>query len=544
MKWFIDLSTRGKLFVSFGLMIVLLAIVFVTAYRDLTEIQRSQRTIYEVEFANVTDLTDVRFYQDRIRAASLTMMLLNDRQRLEPLKNSGDEYTRKNDEIMRKLLEREKDQKHLAKLREFDEIRKAFKEMREKQIIPLIYAGKLDEAKNLVASIQAERNEKMGSIIDELVAAAENEASATVSKSARAVDTAMNVLMVVGLAAVLLGIAAARYLSRIIAGPLNQIAATAEKIAAGDLAVSMPAENRADEVGVLAKTFKKMIENMRGVNQEIQESVNVLASSASQILSSTAEVASSVTETAAAVSETTTTVEEVKQTTLVSSQKANYVSEAAQKAVQVSQAGGKAVDDMVERMNRIRQQMESVAESIVTLSEQSQAIGEIIATVNDLAEQSNLLAVNASIEAAKAGEHGKGFTVVAQEVRSLAEQSKQATAQVRTILNDIQKATSRAVLATEQGSKTVEEGVMQSEQAGAAIKALATSITEAAQAAAQIAASSQQQLVGMEQVISAMESIKLASEQNVAGTRQTETAAHNLHDLGQKLKLLAMQYKV
>src|SRR5690606_7732014 len=126
-------------------------------------------------------------------------------------------------------------------------------------------------------------------------------------------------------------------------------------------------------------------------------------------------------------------------------------------------------------------------------SEQGQAIGEIIAAVNDLAEQSNLLAVNAAIEAAKAGEHGRGFAVVAQEVRSLAEQSKQATAQVRTILQDIQKATTAAVLATEQGSKAVEDGVRQTTEAGEAIAALAEMIDEAAQAATQIAASSQQQ---------------------------------------------------
>lgn len=178
------------------------------------------------------------------------------------------------------------------------------------------------------------------------------------------------------------------------------------------------------------------------------------------------------------------------------------------------------------------------------LSEQSQAIGEIIATVNDLAEQSNLLAVNAAIEAARAGEQGKGFAVVAQEVKSLAEQSKHATAQVRTILGDIQKATSAAVLATEQGNKAVEAGVKQSAEAGESIRLLTDSVTEGAQAAVQIAASSQQQMVGMDQVALAMENIKQASIQNVSGTKQAEAAAESLHELGQKLKQLAEQYKV
>ena len=153
------------------------------------------------------------------------------------------------------------------------------------------------------------------------------------------------------------------------------------------------------------------------------------------------------------MSETTATVEEVKQTAQLSNQKAKFVSESAHRATQISESGKRSVAESIEAMKQIREQMESIAESIVRLSEQGQAIGEIMLTVNDLAEQSNLLAVNASIEAAKAGEQGKGFAVVTQEVRNLAEQSKQATVQVRSILNDIQKATNAAVMVTEQAAR-------------------------------------------------------------------------------------------
>ncbi|NKE73443.1 HAMP domain-containing methyl-accepting chemotaxis protein [Candidatus Manganitrophus noduliformans] len=282
----------------------------------------------------------------------------------------------------------------------------------------------------------------------------------------------------------------------------------------------------------------------RSITRQLREAIAQLSSSSAEILAMTTQVAAGAAETATAISETTTTVEEVKQTAQVASQKAKYVSETAQKASQSSQTGRRSVEGSIEGMGRIREQTESIAESIVRLSEQSQAIGEIIATVSDLAEQSNLLAVNASIEAAKAGEQGKGFAVVAQEVRSLAEQSKQATAQIRTILSDIQKATSGAVMATEQGSKAVEAGVAQSTEAGESIRVLAESIVEAAQASTQIAASSQQQLVGMDQVAMAMENIKQASTQNVASTKQAETAAQGLHELGQKLKHLLERQQV
>jgi methyl-accepting chemotaxis protein len=281
----------------------------------------------------------------------------------------------------------------------------------------------------------------------------------------------------------------------------------------------------------------------RVITRELRENISQLSSSSAEILATTTQVASSAAETAAAVSETTATVEEVKQTAQHASQKAKHVSDSAQKASNVSQAGRKSVEEALHVMHRIREQMGSIAESIVQLSEQSHAIGQIIATVNDLAEQSNLLAVNAAIEAARAGEQGKSFGVVAHEIRSLAEQSKQATSQVRTILGDIQKATNVAVLATEQGNKAVEAGVKQSAETDEAIRLLSASINEASHAATQIAASSHQQMVGMDQVAVAMSNIKEASEQNVAGTRQAEKAAHALHDMGIRLTALVGESK-
>lgn len=310
-------------------------------------------------------------------------------------------------------------------------------------------------------------------------------------------------------------------------------------------------EQRDREVKVNAKTMISVIDYgiplaialltlvgfwlTRTITRQLKESITQLSSSSAEILATTTQVASGAAETASAVTETTATVEEVKQAAGMSSQKAKSVSESAQKVAQVSKDGRKSVEGTIAGMQRIQDQMESVAESIVRLSEQGQAIGEIIAAVSGLAEQSNLLAVNAAIEATRAGESGKGFAVVAQEIKSLAVQSKQATAQVRMILGEIQKATGAAVMATEQGVKAVEAGLKQSGEAGESIRLLSESVSEAAQAAMQIAASSQQQMVGMDQVALAMENIKQASLQNVAGTRQAETAAHTLRELGQNL---------
>ena len=317
-----------------------------------------------------------------------------------------------------------------------------------------------------------------------------------------------------------------------------------KKVSEGDLTVQVPMTGLKDEAGKLLAAFDKMVGNLRTMTEQTKEAVNALSSASTEISASVTEIASGATETATAANETSTTVEEVRQTAMDSNRKSKHVSESAQKAVQISQAGEKAVAATIEGMRRIERQMESIAESIMKLSEHGQAIGGIIATVEDVAEQSNLLAVNASIEAARAGEHGKGFAVVAQEVKSLAEQSKQATSKVRNILDDIQKATSGAVMTTEQGSKAVEAGVKQSTEAGEAIQRLANSVAEAAQATTQISVSSQEQVVGMDQVVSAMESIKQASSQNVTATRQVESAAHDLQELGHRLKHLVEQYRL
>lgn len=332
---------------------------------------------------------------------------------------------------------------------------------------------------------------------------------------------------------------------RAIAKPIQGLSDTARIVSVEkNYAVrALPTKSR-DEIGTLIETFNNMLAQIQERDTALLKAVEVLASTAGDILATTAQVASGATDTAAAVNQTTTTVEEVKQTALLASQKAQLVSEGAQKSTQVSQTGQAAVNETIQGMNRIREQMESIAESIVRLSEQGQTIGEIVATVNDLADQSNLLAVNAAIEAAKAGEQGRGFAVVAAEVRSLAEQSKKATAQVRAILGEIQKSTSAVIMAIEQGSSTVEAGVRQSTQTGESVQRLAESIAEAAQASLQIAASTQQQLVGMDQVAMAMENIRRATVQNVASTKQTEASARNMHELGLKLKQLVEQYKV
>lgn len=322
---------------------------------------------------------------------------------------------------------------------------------------------------------------------------------------------------------------------------LRSMSKVAQALAANDLTVTC---TPASEQDILGAAFAAMIANLRGMVRDIQDAARLISGSTAQIAALSAQLAASSAETAAAVNETSTTVEEIKVTAQLVNQKSGFVTECAKETSQVTQNGRKAVNETIQGMNKIRQQMDFIAESIVKLSEQSMAIGEIISSVSDLAGQSNLLAVNASIEAAKAGEHGKGFAVVAQEVRSLAEQSKEATEQVRRILNDIQKAISSAVMATEQGGKTVEASVRQSAETEGTILTIESGAAGTVQAASQILASTNEQVAGLNQVGLAMNNIRSASDQIVLSTRQAEEATTSLNEMGKRLWKLVETLKV
>lgn len=279
-------------------------------------------------------------------------------------------------------------------------------------------------------------------------------------------------------------------------------------------------------------------EQLRHQAQQVAEGTSQLTVVTQTITTAVQQMLSAVTEAASSVSQTATSVEEVKQSTAEASRQAHIVSEGAQHTATVSHNGAQAVDDALAGMTRMHEHLQAIVDRVSSLGEQTKAIGAIISTVNDVAEQSNLLAVNAAIEAAKAGDSGKGFAVVAAEVKTLATQSKQATAQVRTLLQQIQQAVHGAVAVTEQGLRAVQSGREQALAAGASIQTLSAMTKEAAQAVAGIASVSDQQAVGMDQVALAINTIRGAARQHIEGLHQIELAVSRLQHLEQDLSHL------
>ncbi|HTC20856.1 MAG TPA: methyl-accepting chemotaxis protein, partial [bacterium] len=266
---------------------------------------------------------------------------------------------------------------------------------------------------------------------------------------------------------------------------IRSMVTTAERIAGGEMTLEASVQG-GDELADLGATFNTMTGNLRALIETerkgkaqletlfeaIRETVNNLTLSTSQIMAGTTLQASGAMEQASSVSQTVSTVNEVLQTAEQAAERAKVVAESTLRAMEIGKAGRQSVEESIIGMGTVKEQVETIAENIMALAEQAQAIGEIIATVNDMAEQTNLLALNASIEASRAGEHGKGFSVVAGEVKVLADQSKKATAQVRQILGEIQKATNAAVVVTEEGTKSVNAAIKVVHQSGETIRTL------------------------------------------------------------------------
>jgi methyl-accepting chemotaxis protein len=322
---------------------------------------------------------------------------------------------------------------------------------------------------------------------------------------------------------------------------LNEMAQAVNQVAKGDLTTKVTPRSEKDAVG---NAVAQMVANLRQLISQMQEATDNITTANSNISAATAEQAATVTEQAASVAETSTTLEEVRQTAEQSVERAQLVSEMASNALKLAENGLDAVKKTEDGMLGLKDQVRHIAETILNLSEQTLQIGEIIATVNDIADQSNLLALNAAMEAARAGEAGRGFAVVAGEVRNLAEQSRQATAQVSSILSEIQKAANTAVMVTEKGTKSAETGVELAQSTGDSIRVIREHTQQVVAAAEQIAASARQQLAGMDQITRAMGNINLGATQTQKGMQQVDQAAQHLNNLASQLTSIVQQYKI
>ncbi|XYD11855.1 methyl-accepting chemotaxis protein (plasmid) [Methylobacterium sp. NMS12] len=331
-------------------------------------------------------------------------------------------------------------------------------------------------------------------------------------------------------------------INRLIVRPLVRVMSFVEHVGEGDLTGTL-GEGGHNEIGRLGRSLNAMVTGLADLARTNRVATADLNAAAAEIQASAQEQAASVEQQFAAVQETAATMDQITQSGAQAAKRATEVIATAQATAQTSRQGLRAVSDTARAMDAIREQAEAVAGNIVSLSEKTQTIGDIIETVNDISERTHLLALNAAIEAAAAGESGRSFAVVASEMKLLADQAKAATGQVRGILGEIQRGINTSVMLTEEAVKRAAAGKARSDTTQRTIEEITAKVEEGAQVFQQIIASTNQQQLGIEQVMGALQNIRQASQQTAAGTRQVETASATLTELSQALMTLAQRYR-
>lgn len=324
--------------------------------------------------------------------------------------------------------------------------------------------------------------------------------------------------------------------------PVHYAIDIARRIASGERDMTIEIK-RNDEVGQLLESMEVMLDSIKSGEQKIAQNATEIMQACSSMVTTLDEVrhavdaqSSGASEQASSINQITASITEIEKSAMQTMTKAKDLGGVAEKTRQSGQLGLESIETSVLGMKSVRDRVQVIAQTILDLSRQTQQVGEITAVVNNLAQQSKMLALNASIEAAKAGDAGMGFAVVASEVKNLAEQSEQSTSQVQKILEDIRIATEKAVMVTEEGTKGVDNGLQMIERTGDIIRDLNDVIREATIASQQIEAAVRQESAGIEQITAGMNEINTVTSSFVESVGQTTEAMDNLANVTQRLK--------
>ncbi len=334
-------------------------------------------------------------------------------------------------------------------------------------------------------------------------------------------------------------------LIRSIKRPLNQIEELVKDIAQGegDLTKRLTYTGN-DELGAICGSFNQFVEKLHGIISLIATTSTQVAAASSQLNSTAERIATGAEEVAAQASTVATAGEEMSATSGDIAQNCQMAAEGAQRASQSASNGAEVVEATIAVMSQIADKVQESARTVESLGARSDQIGAIIGTIEDIADQTNLLALNAAIEAARAGEQGRGFAVVADEVRALAERTTRATKEIGEMIKAIQRETKGAVAAMEQGVHQVEAGTMEAAKSGDALREILEQVNDVATQVHQIATAAEEQTATTSEISNNMQQITQVVQDTASGAHQSATAASQLNGNAEELQRLVRQFKL
>jgi methyl-accepting chemotaxis protein len=326
--------------------------------------------------------------------------------------------------------------------------------------------------------------------------------------------------------------------------PIKQLVARSQQIATGDLSGEPLHTKSRDEVGQLTEATNLMSQSLKDLVAEMGHASDNVAAAATQIAASSEEMASGMDNQSDQIMQISSSIEQMSASVVEVARKSADASNAATQAGETAKRGGDVVRETIEGMNGINDAVTASADSVKQLGELGQEIGEVIAVINDIADQTNLLALNAAIEAARAGEHGRGFAVVADEVRKLADRTTKATEEIGGSITAIQTGTEDAVLRMQAGTDQVAIGVERATESGDNLEQIVASAENVSAMIQSIAAAAEEQSASSEEVSRSAEQIATVAQEAGRGAGQAAQAATDLSQKAEQMRQLVGRFKV
>jgi methyl-accepting chemotaxis protein len=429
--------------------------------------------------------------------------------------------------------------------KQFDAFKTSLKEFEGQldKLNKLITAGNVDAATQLLMDDYDRTARGLQKAIEKLVESKMANGKQVADDNAAVTRNASLFILVLAVGGAVFALVLGIFLSNRIVRPIADLADEAHQIASGDLTVQIRVDSQ-DEIGLLARSFSSMAESLRGTIRQVADTSNLLSNSANQVLNISEKIAAGAEEVVNQAMTVATAGEEMAAT---SNDIANNCQNAATGALDASSGasdGSVIVDKTVQAMNQIAQRVHETAVTVTNLGERSDQIGHIVGTIEDIADQTNLLALNAAIEAARAGEQGRGFAVVADEVRALAERTTRATKEISQMIHTIQRETRSAVTAMEEGVHEVEQGKDDAARSGVALQHIMEQINTVSMQISQVATAAEEQTATTNEISVNMHQITGVIQQTATGAHQSAAAAAELSQLATELQQLVARFRI
>ena len=538
-----NLKTRTKLISLVVLMGVFMAAVGATGLFNLMKAESRMTTMYEDQLLPVKWINELRTETRQIEGLIYKMMLESSPSKLRDYKQQYGDLVTRSDELLAQLEATGNSEKEKEIL---ETLRMLLDKYRSDQnvVIKLIDEGNSDEAFAFFRATESTLN----GINQELKGWASfkeayaEEMNYTNTQEAKTVEMLMAVIAIV---AIVLSLGLGFTIARLIANPLRVVASRLEELASGNLNVEPIDDLGRDEAGVLAAAFNRLAAELRQLIKQVKIASEQVASSSQQLHASAEMTAQSAQQAAEAIEEIASGTEVQSQRTAEGvrvmeemalavqriAETSGTVSEFSGQAAKEAEQGNERVQSAVQQMSAINEAVSRASALVQSLGVRSDAIGEIVQVITGIASQTNLLALNAAIEAARAGEQGRGFAVVADEVRKLAEQSEQSAREIERLIQDIQKETAQVVSAIDQGTQEAEAGSVIVREAGEAFQRIVVSSHTIAGQVQEVSAATEEMSASIQQIVSSMDEMKRLSEeaadhtQGVAANSEEQLAA-------------------